>query len=222
MPNSLSVGDLVKCRIWCSSLEGGGQASVNTIDYIVAAVGASAGTDADVATTLNNLIAVDYKSLLCNLTTYRGVQAQILNPTAPFRAKFMAAFDNSLAGVGNAGAAPLPPQTCGLLSFQTAFPGPAFRGRFYIAFPAVDSDSGGGTPNNTYITNANSLGATVGSGLGIITGGRTATLVRALIHGMNKAGVTPLPSPVLETTTSANWATQRRRGDFGRQNRSPI
>ncbi len=218
----LSVGRPVRCRIWCVTSSFGGQASVNTIHYMTAAVGAIPATDLDVATALNNLLAVDMKSLLGNLATYRGVQAQILKPAFPYHAEFVEQFDNSLAGIGNAGPDMFAGQTCGLLSFQTIKSGPQFRGRFYIPFPSTESSNADGTPAASYIANAGDLAGTVGVGLAVSDSGRTATLVRVLLNGRNKAGEVPTPQPVLSTTVSGLWATQQRRGPFGRQNRSPI
>lgn len=222
MAASLTVGDPVLCRVWIDTGAGGGQASVNAMHYIVASVGALAATDLDVATTLDALIQAPYKALLSALATYRGVQAQLLNPVAPYKASRVAQVANSNAGVGSVAGAIAPPQTCGLISYQTPSPGQAFRGRTYVAFPGQASDNGFGIPNATYTADLFTLGGLVTSGLGVSVSGRTAVLVRVILHRAPKVGPTPAPSPVTNYSVTARWATQRRRGDFGRQNRSPI
>ncbi len=222
MAQALAVGNFVKARIWCSSALGNGQASVNTLWYVVGAIGTPASTDQDVATTLDALIAAQMKGLICNISTYKGVQAQICSPVLPFRATYVAQGAIGNAGAGTAGANGLPPQTSGLISFQSALANVQNRGRFYIPFPAQLDDSGGGAPTGGYVARANALAVNVAAGLAPTTGGRTATLVRVLVHRLNKAGLAIPATPVISSNASTLWATQRRRGDFGRQNVSPI
>lgn len=219
MATNLVVGEVVQARIWCVDSE---QASVNTLWYVVAAAGGTPATDQDVADNLNVTFAPLMKGLLNNLAAYHGVQVNIHNGTAPFRQITAPVFNNSLVGNGTRGAIALPRQTCGLLSFQTPFPGQAFRGRFYIPFPADADNQGGGAPGATYITNATALAGQVGVGQSIVASTRTATLARVLLHGPGKDGVTPPPTIISGTSVSGKWATQRRRGTFGRANSSPI
>lgn len=221
MPNTLTVGSPVKVRIWTRVLPEN-QAAVNTIYYIVAAVGSPAASDLDVATQIDATIAPHYKALLSGVAEYRGVQAQILNTLYPYKAFYSAAGVNTNAGAGTGAATLLPSQTCGLISFQTARAGRAFRGRFYAAFPSQGMDSGGGSPTAGYITNLTTLTGDVDTGLSIVQGGRTATLVRVILHKKDKSGVVPDPSPVIAASVSELWATQRRRGNFGRHNDSPL
>lgn len=222
MANVLGVGELVKCRVWCNTAAGNGQASVNTIWFTVAATGSPPATDQDVADTLDGLIHAQMKGLLSAIATYRGVQAQIYSSVTPYLAFFVDVFQNANAGAGTVAGNILPPQSCGLISFSTARSGAGFRGRWYQPFPGAADDSGGGSPSAGYITRLAALAGNVSIGLAPAIGGRTATLVRAIVHGKNKGGVIPPPTPVVGASASSNWATQRRRGDFGRQNKSPI
>lgn len=217
----LTVGQLCKARIW-TRLPAAQQAAVNTLWYIVAAAGSPPATDLDLAQQLDGNIQALYKAMMTNAAEYRGVQVQICDPTPPNHALFVEANTNANAGAGGIAGAILPHQTCGLISFQTLNPGQAGRGRFYTAFPAAASDSGGGSPNATYITDLTTLAGLVDSGQIISVSGRTATLVRIIRHGKNKAGTFPAPSPIATSSVSDAWATQRRRGSFGRTNKSPI
>ncbi len=222
MSNSLTVGAIVRCRIWVQTAAGGGQASVNTLHYTVASIGGVAATDSDVAVTLDSVVHVDYKALLSSTAVYRGVQAQILNSIPPFLAFFAEQFTIANFGVGSVAGPILPPQTSGLISFSTARAGVAFRGRSYVSFPGQADDSGGGSPSASYTARLANLASDFGGGLAIAIAGRSATLVRVLLHRKNKAGITPPPDPVISFVGSRLWATQRRRGYFGRLNRSPI
>jgi hypothetical protein len=217
MTTALVVGAQVQVRIWCADVE---QASVNTLEYIVAAVSSPAATDQDVADNLSVAFNGLYKAVLSDTAFYRGVQVRIgASPGLLFTAPV---FNNSSAGPGTAGAVGLPRQTCGLVSYQTLFSGQANRGRSYIPFPAQADDATFGVPGATYLTNLGLLAGDMGVGLSISVGARTATLVRVLIHRKNKAGATPPPSPITSFSISLRWATQRRRGSFGRANASPI
>lgn len=218
----LTVGDVVLARIWCDTGAGGGQASCNVLHYIVAAIGAIPANDLDVATTLDTLVHTDFKACLCSEAAYRGVQAQILNPLPPNAAKYLAQFTIANTGPGTSGVAIMPPQVCGLISIQTANAGQAYRGRTYLPWPSTTDDTGTGTPNTPYLANAVAVSNVISSGLAVSASGRTATLVRIILHRKGKNGTTPGPSPVTNASVAAKWATQRRRGDYGRQNRSPI
>lgn len=217
---NLTVGNLLLMRIWCSDAE---QASVNNIWYSVAAVGAPAATDFDVATQMNALLAPLYKPILSELAAFRGVQVQIHTNTPAYPAVNSVVFDNSLNGPGTGGPTALPRQTCGLGSFSTNFPGRQFRGRVYFPFPGVEADDGTGKPIAGYVAAIQTITDDLSTGVSIVESTRTATLVRALVHvKAPKSGIRPVPTPVTGGSASFKWATQRRRGSFGRPNLSPI
>ncbi len=222
MAQVLTAGQVVKCRIWCDTGAGGGQASCNTLAYTVSPTPAPTATDADVAVTLDALVAVTYKALLSATATYKGVQAQICNPAFPYAAIYLSA--SSIAGAGAGGVAGniMPGQICGLIGFSTGRAGVRNRGRFYVAFPGVADDGGGGSPTAGYITRLGALAPNVNSGMAVAVGGRTATLIRVILHGTPKVGPIGAPDAVIGSPIGQGWATQRRRGSYGRQNRSPI
>lgn len=214
-----TVSDLVLLRIWCADTE---QAAVNTCWYQVAAVGATPATDEDFATQMNTLLAPLYKPVLNAHAEYRGTQVQIMLPVPPNHAAYSPVFDNSLVGPGTGGADALPRQTCGLGSFQTAKPRQANRGRIYYPFPGTIADVGDGSPVAGYVAAIGIITADLSVGIAVVAGARTATLVRVLRHGKDKTGFTPPVTPVTGSTVATKWATQRRRGSFGRANSSPI
>src|ERR1700675_3916600 len=119
MAVSLSVGDIIRARVWSAFSGAGGGAAVNTLHYVVAAVGGVPATDRDVATFIDSVVAAQYKDLMTDTADYRGIQAQILVSTPPYRAKFGEQFEAGSQGPGTAGSTPLPAQICGLISFGT-------------------------------------------------------------------------------------------------------
>lgn len=221
MAASLAIGDLIRGRVWTyapSEI----QAAVNTVYYVVAAVGSTPATDQDAADTLDAIVAPDYKALLSGLAEYRGVQMQLLKTAYPYHARLIAAETNVNAGTGTNASTYLPTQTSGLITYQSLNPGSKGRARTYVAFPSQDLDSGGGTPTGGYQTLLLALASDLGSGLALSTGGRTATLVRVVLHGPDKFTVVDPPSPIISWSVGARWATQRKRGNYGRPNRPPL
>jgi hypothetical protein len=221
MANALALNSLVQLRVW-TYMATSFQAAVNTSWYLVTSIGASPATDQDVADIMSTNISAPMRLLLNNLAQYNGCQAIIHSPVPPNPATNVPANSVIGAGAGAGGAVPLPKQSCGIIKFTTGSPGPGGRGRWYTPFPPQAGDSGFSTVSPAYQVLLQNLAAVVGITVTIATGGRSAVLQRVIRHGINKLGIYPPPSPVLAFVQDAIWATQKRRGSFGRQNFPPI
>src|SRR5215831_11029109 len=151
MANPLSPGDILRVRVWTRYTAA--QAAVNTLHYKVSAVGASPGTDLDVANYLDNQFANPYKACISTICEYRGVQCQVLQQVPPYKALTTAAVANANAGFGLGGtSANAPTQCCGLISIYSGRAGQAGRGRMYIAFPTQSDIAPTGRFTSAYIT----------------------------------------------------------------------
>jgi hypothetical protein len=225
MATKLIANDWVACEQWCSDTE---QASVNRHYYRVATTDATSITDLDVATHFAGL-ATEYTNLLAGTANYNGCIARIIN-RVPLPVRQVAP---NLTG-GTAGAVGLPRQTSGIISVYTALAKQANRGRLYLPFPATASDQTNGIPTNAYVAALNSL-ATVIFAVTNITGalGGNATLVPVLLHPqITKLNPAPPPKRIVTRAAAVTdvsvwfsrqvWATQRRRGSYGRANKSPV
>jgi len=201
---------ILKGSIWCTD---GDQASVNTVFYKVVSVGTPASTDADFAQTLDSAIGAVLITMLNNNASYRGVQGQIVFPL-PVR---VAAFNTASAGAGTSGATALPRQASGLISWKTNLAGRKFRGRTYIPFPATTSDTGNGIPTAGYITALSSFATALLNMTALATGCLTSTISLG-VHSRVAHTTTDISSSLSQN----RWATQRRRGSYGRQNISPL
>lgn len=223
MTQALQVDDLIHLRVW-TQFAAAKQAAVNSAWYTVASIGDPPATDADFATAMDAAIGPVMKPLLSAVATceYRGVQVTVNNSDYPYKNITLPVNGTAAAGAGTGGDIPMPTQTCGLIRFQATRPGPGGRGRWYLPFPPQDSDSGGGSPSNARILLQLDLAAVVGVNVALSEGGRTANLVRVLVHSPYKGSIPGLPSPVQDFISSTLWATQRRRGNYGRTNSSPI
>jgi hypothetical protein len=222
MTAALTAGDYVRARLW-TQFAAEKQAAVNTAWYVVSSVGASPSTDSDLAAYLDGNAGPIMLTMLPSLVDYRGVQVTINQTTYPYKQKLLPVVGNAFAGAGTSGSQPLPTQTAGLLRFQSPNAGPGGRGRWYIPFPPANANSGGGSPTAAYQVLMDNLAGIVATGIALSFGGRTATLVRVLVHSPPKGGgATPGPSPITSFQSSELWATQKRRGAYGRTNVSPI
>jgi hypothetical protein len=209
MSTVLLPGDLVRSVIWSTF---GNQASALTHYWKILTTPAPAATDGDFAVTLDALVAPLMKPILNNIASYRGVQAQIVR-TPPI----IDVYANGNTGAGTAGANAQPPQSSGLNTWLTAFAGPAYRGRTFWPFPATASQTASGSPSAAYQTALGALCSALQTLAIVAVGGRNATFQMVLLH--RELGTT---SVITGYTVRSAWATQKKRGELGRPNASPI
>ena len=216
MATVLTIGTLLRARIWASNAE---QASVNNMGYLVVGLTGAPTFDTDVARSLDALMAPIYKPTMTTNSHYNGVQ--VTWPTTTPRPATV--FVNTNFGPGTQAPPDLPRQVCGVVGFQTNLAGRRYRGRAYFPFPASSMDSGDGAPSAAYVAYLTSWrGALVGL-TSVPNAGATGTaqLSPVIIHEPGKTDVPP-PTPIIASTSSTRWGTQRRRGSYGRANSSPI
>lgn len=215
---ALVTGMVLRARYYCQFLE---QGSVNTIYYLVGTVTGTPPDALDAATTLDGLAAPYYKPLLANDAFYGGVGVNNQNMPPYYAQQFV----TTNRGAGTGGTIALPRQVAGLASFYDGFANRNGRGRFYVAFPAEASNTGDGTPDSTYQSDMNQLIGRIAVPL-LCTGfaGGTAVMAPVLLHRPTKKlpSVTPPPTFIRSFLVRPLWATQRRRGSYGRPNKNPI
>lgn len=210
MATTLTPGDILRASIWSTDAE---QAAVNVLHYKVQSVGGVPATDADFATALDQTIATLYKAIINNNAFYRGVEAQIIWPP-PTRVAVSA---TGGAGAGGSGVTSLPRQSAALTQWKTAIAGRHGRGRSYWPFPSSTANTLDGviTPATLVAIQALNV-ALLNFGLFTIAL-RTATVALIVYDRVAHTG-----QNVTQSVTTNKWATQRRRGTYGRANASPI
>jgi hypothetical protein len=135
--------------------------------------------------------------------------------------KFAPTYSTVVSGVGAGGSVALPSQVAGLISFGSDTLGARGEGRTYVPFPPVAGNELHGKMTAAYQSALLALGTmllgpipcpnTPGTGSGTLT---ACTKVLPVI---------PTTSRLFSTVrVEKAWATQRRRGDFGRVRRSPF
>jgi len=210
MALALAINDIIRAQYVCSDQE---QASFCTVHYKVTGVGVSVGTLNDFAINWSALVAPKIKPLIANTAAFDGVICQVVSPL-PLMARVLYGADT---GVGTGGAVGQARQVAGLIRFTTDFAGPGFRGRNYLPFPSTTSSQTYGTPTAAYIAAALVLADAIRGFTAVANGGRTATVQMGLFR---RAG--SLFTPCTGDDAGSDWATQKRRGTFGKANIPPI
>lgn len=201
------VGDIIQAVI---GTRFGDQIGLNVRHYVsVNTTGGGISSLVLLANALASRFSAIYPSLISAAAEFRGVIVQKVRPL-PAGMPFLS---TSAAVPGNNPTDPLPGQVAGLISLRTAFSGRRFRGRAYIPFPAEEHNDSDSTPTGFYLTNLTTLAQAMVNPIGITDGGATESYVPAVYH-KEDGTATFITSAVVND----GWATQRRRGVFGRPN----
>lgn len=191
----------------------GEQIGVNVVHYTVLAIAGTANSQT-VVEQLDGLASIKYLAWLSEDATYLGTKLRSLSPTPPLPS--FGALNQANGGGGSA----LPRQLSGLIRKRADLQGPAGRGRVFIPFPGANMMEGS-TLSAGGITKVNDIGVVLmGAPSDIVVGlggGNTVTLRPVL-----RSGTPGLFRVIVQVQGSDEWATQRRRGFFGRPNSAPA
>jgi len=213
MSNVLQVDDVIQNRAWSADSE---QAAVNTIYYECLTTD-GAFTDQDFVDYMDSIWGTHFPPLLANTAGYSGATAQIMH--FPY-AEDATVFQSASAATGTAGAIGLPRQASAIISWYGTGAGPRNRGRLYIPFPASADDEGNGNPTAGYLARLGTLATNLKSVSSITQGGHTASFRLVIFH---RATAPPnWTEDVFRYTIKDKWATQKRRGDYGKANSGPF
>lgn len=204
------LNDILEQRMYCYV---GNQVSCNTIHYKVTGTAGPGVTQATILSTLDTQFATPLKTILGNLATYYGNSLQKIWPLP------RVTHDNTTAssGVGTGGAVLLPTQVTAILSLYGALAGKTNRGRFYVPFPSAVWNQGAGVCSTAYVTAASVVGGLLIAPTTVVSGGSSATVTPVIWN--RTLHTTSVPTSV---NIEDVWATQKRRGYFGRLNRLPF
>lgn len=209
---SFPIGSVLRTVTWCTAP---GQVATNTHKWqMTSLTGASVFNTLDFTSTYDTQLAALYFPLLSNDANYYGTQVYLANPigAAPRPDTSNA---NFAAGTGGAGL--MPTQVSPIIAFYTNLLGKQGQGRTYLPFPPPASLQTNGTPAPAYTLLLGALSNFLTTPLVIAAGGGvTATFTPVLYQGGPAAAL-----PILSAAVRDAFATQRRRGAFGRANPSP-
>jgi hypothetical protein len=211
MPTRLVLGSTARVKIttWFN-----GQLGLMTSHWRTSAITGLGCFDQDLATAYEAQVAGPLLVCLTNLSEYLGVSVKDIS-LLPLPASVTS---NALAAFGIGGANPMPTQTAGLISWRTAIAGRKGRGRTYVPFPSLSNVTPPGeSPNATYLTALSALATAMSTPLVVTSVGGTSTMQLFITPKINALG-----NAVTGFAVRSGWATQRRRGDLGRQNPPSI
>lgn len=210
MATFLAVGDYLQFRMWSTQAE---QASVSTFNYHVTSIGSGSPTDFSQLALFCASADSLYKAILQNNANYNGTECRILGRLLPP----IAVADTAGAGAGTGGAVGLPRQSTGMTTWYSNFAGSANRGRTFWPFPPTTDDINNGVPSAAYLTDLENLAVALWNQF------TTAGLVIAPMVVLSRVNPAALQSSVIDHWENRpKWATQKRRGSYGRANTSPI
>jgi len=195
---------------------------VGQIDHNISARDVSVGalwSSADLFNQLTITTAYDLaKAMVSNNATLLGAKLYYKLAGAPP----LVDQDTSPNGAGTGGAGNLPTQVSGLISWQSVVGGRQGKGRSYVPFPWTAALGATGVPIVAYQTALADYAGVMQPGFivpNVGSGGGTLNLKLCTHYTV---GIPTRPFPFDTFSVPPAFATQRRRGFFGRQNRAPI
>lgn len=205
----MAVGDLMEVKFYCLQAE---QVGINVRHYAVTAMAGAGLTELQLAIGFATLLAPKYKQLIAEGARFEGVGVRKIRPLPVS----MEAFSANGSGPGTVTGDTLPRQVTGLLSLRTNEAGPRRRGRVYVPFPGEFHNAANAIPSAAYTNLLSELGDALKANASITSGANTADL-RPVIW--SRVGGTSADLTVV--LARQKWATQRRRGSYGRPNAIP-
>jgi hypothetical protein len=212
MPFNIVVGGVVR-HVMYSKIAG--QVSVTKRDYqCVSITGGSQIDGQSVVEMFDNYHATGMKNCMSFMATYYGSQLYYQTPVG-LKPRPVSTTLNQ--GIGSDAGELLPTQSCGLISLYTDTLGKTGQGRVYVPFPAQDSIDSTGSPDALYLTDLTTLATSLIAPHVVPAGAVTGTFTPVLYI----PGGEP-PKPIIRFVVRDAFATQRRRGAFGRLNANPF
>jgi hypothetical protein len=157
--------------------------------------------------------AVLYKTWLVDSATFLGMtMSPIL--TAPPVNTYLSTVGQ---GPGTVSSDPLPKQIAGIIRLTTGIVGRGNNGRVYVPFPAEAYNGVDNKPTLTALDVLSSIALLWSNAQTFMSGADGVTASPLLFHR-----VTNTATNIARGVAVPSWATQRRRGDFGRQNPIPF
>lgn len=203
----MQAGDRVRSNwiVWMND-----QSGVFGISWYVLTNVGGALYAGDFATYLGNAVEGDLQAALPSAAALGVLRVNFLG-TPPTKAGGMAesaANGSNVSGIQGQ-------QVSGIITWYTDLGGPQYRGRSYVPFPSLDTVDVDGLPTVTYNTQLATLAASIFSITTVGVGGATITIKPIIYHRATNTDAT-----ITDYRVRGLFATQKRRGNYGRLNSS--
>jgi hypothetical protein len=190
---------------WCQN-----QWGINDVAYAIDAV-VGDPTMGDLAESFQSLTTANQQLWLPTQVSILGVRVTMLTGAPPRPIAGVAVCTD----VGTLTGPPVPTQSTGIISCQTALAGRKYRGRVFTPFVAPAFIGTDGLPTASYKTLVGTYGDYLyGSPTTLIpTAGGSITVHPVLWHRATSGS-----TPIIGRQVRPYWGTMRKRGDLGRTN----
>lgn len=213
MPN-VANGDRFNVQFVCRF---GDQIAINTFEYQVASLVGNI-SDQLCINAVEQQVGGHVKACISEKAEYRGCIGQLIGTLN----KYQRVYSTINQGDGSRMGDPLPKQVAGIFTRRSIFAGRHAQGRVYVPFPAEsDNDPDEGRPNLGYLAALGTYSADAYTSVPVVLGGDSCALNPGHWVIPKPPGV-PFWLNYVSAQTRDYWATQRRRGDFGPKNISPL
>jgi hypothetical protein len=177
-------------------------------------------TQTQIAQAIDATVATALKGCMVDDAAYKGSLCARIWPTP----RVIANITTTAAGAGSVIGDPLPLQLCGVITLRTLNAGRRWRGRVFVPFPPDTFSGTDGTPFGAYITALTALGTALLTTVAAGAGGNTANMKPVLARPKytNHVLTNPDATDLFDYVVRDKWGTQRRRGNYGQPNPSPI
>lgn len=215
MSQQVALNDVLQVEAWIFDSAMQQAAVIRRYWKVTAKAGSGDLSFGTIATAVDAVWAPNWIAIIYNGARYQGTRCRRLFPVSDDA--WMQ--ETGGAGDGTGGAVALPTQASGIIHLGSLSVGKHGQGRVYVPFPAQAANETVGQPTDDYVSSLTAIG-TGAIGLTInVTGGGTATCT-ITPQLWNKAANTG--KDITEAFGKKAWATQKRRGAFGRFNRPPF
>lgn len=213
MSAPLHVDDVIQVRVVYHGPTN--QESYSIFNFVCTATDPlNPATDADVAVQFDSDLSTALKGMLSEDWAYDGVEVSLISRSP----KPVTQIVNTGAGPGIVVSPTANTQATGLLTLLTTFAGRAYRGRLYMPGVWVGAISAGlGFPTTDYVSGLAALGVLLVAFGDISVGFRSSSISWGVYHR-----VAHEISQVVTTLARLRFATQRRRGNYGKNRTPPI
>lgn len=211
----LDTGDIVRLVVYTKL---GDQAGINVLHYQVLASPPDDSFDMSLIGDSwdAQTMYTKYRTVMNESSAYAGIGLRRVWPDETIEFFYTVG-----AGAGAAEGDTLPTQVCGLIKKKSSMPGHGRAGRIYIPFPSEGDSDAVGKPRVAY---QDALQDIV-TGLVAFRNVALDKLINMVMYRYPRTTPTVVErrvTPVERLIVSDRWATQRRRGDYGRLNILPI
>ena len=212
MATPFVTGDLIRVTYWTQFAE---QAGLMVLHWKVTAVGGTGTNLEDAATSIMTQHAPQIVACMNSQAKLEGVIAKRLQ--FGLSAESGEFYSTNIPSAGTVAGDALPRQTCGIITKRTSLSGPRRRGRIYVPFPSETHNAIGAVPDANYVTLIGALANVWENTLQLGIAPNTTSLK---LQVYSRVGGTTVEVSQLQERRV--WATQRRRGSYGKTNRSPF